>query len=124
MRTTSTFSPAHSMAGVMSKMPAVKQPGYSPIFVPFNQTAVPNWALFTRRVATDLPVGAVNVRRYQKKLRSCRDTPGGSIRADSGRRSARCSDRMRFEISSALSKPSTSGNGGVALCTSPGTSTE
>ena len=50
----------------MSKTPAVKQPEYSPIFWPLSQTAVPNWALFTRRVATDLPMGAVKLRRYQK----------------------------------------------------------
>ena len=39
---------------------------YSPSFVPFSQTAVPNCALLTRRVATALRAGSVNVRRYQK----------------------------------------------------------
>ncbi len=65
-RTTRTFSPCHLIAGVRSKRPAEKQPGYSPTFFPLSQTAVPNWALFTRRVATALTAGAVNVRRYQK----------------------------------------------------------
>jgi hypothetical protein len=65
-RTSSTFSPAHFRAFVRSKTPAEKQPAYSPTFVPFTQTAVPNWALLTRSVATALRAGAVNVLRYQK----------------------------------------------------------
>jgi hypothetical protein len=51
---------------VRSKRPAEKHPGYSPTFLPLSQTAVPNWALLTRRVATPRLAGAANVRRYQK----------------------------------------------------------
>jgi len=56
--------PSHGRGEV--ERPAEKQPGDSPTFFPLSQTAVPNWALFTRRVATALAAGVVNVRRYQK----------------------------------------------------------